>query len=397
MEAPLKGIRVLELARILAGPWIGQTLADLGADVIKVESPAGDDTRTWGPPFVEGEDGEKLDAAYFHACNRGKRSVVLDFTTEEGQEAVRRLVAQSDVLLENFKVGGLEKYGLDYESLKKVNPRLIYCSVTGFGQDGPYAHRAGYDYIVQGMSGIMDLTGEPDREPQKIGVAFADIFTGLYGVIAVQAALAQRERTGKGQQIDMALLDCMTGVLANQALNFLVSGKAPRRLGNAHPNIAPYQVFPTADGHLIVAVGNDRQFVKFCNLLGRADLATDERYLTNASRVQNRDSLTPALSAETARFERDTLLTLLEEAGVPGGPINTVADVFADPQIVHRQMQIDTPHSGAAGGTSPGVRTPIRFSDASLVLDRGVPRLGEHTAEVLAEIDMTPVPEQAKG
>lgn len=397
MEAPLKGIRVLELARILAGPWIGQTLADLGADVIKVESPAGDDTRTWGPPFVEGEDGEKLDAAYFHACNRGKRSVVLDFTTEEGQEAVRRLVAQSDVLLENFKVGGLEKYGLDYESLKVVNPRLIYCSVTGFGQDGPYAHRAGYDYIVQGMSGIMDLTGEPDREPQKIGVAFADIFTGLYGVIAVQAALAQRERTGKGQQIDMALLDCMTGVLANQALNFLVSGKAPRRLGNAHPNIAPYQVFPTADGHLIVAVGNDRQFVKFCNLLGRADLATDERYLTNASRVQNRDSLTPALSAETARFERDTLLTLLEEAGVPGGPINTVADVFADPQIVHRQMQIDTPHSGAAGGTSPGVRTPIRFSDASLVLDRGVPRLGEHTAEVLAEIDMTPVPEQAKG
>lgn len=397
MEAPLKGIRVLELARILAGPWIGQTLADLGADVIKVESPAGDDTRTWGPPFVAAEDGEKLDAAYFHACNRGKRSVVLDFTTEEGQEAVRRLVAQSDVLLENFKVGGLEKYGLDYESLKKVNPRLIYCSVTGFGQDGPYAHRAGYDYIVQGMSGIMDLTGEPDREPQKIGVAFADVFTGLYGVIAVQAALAQRERTGKGQQIDMALLDCMTGVLANQALNFLVSGKAPRRLGNAHPNIAPYQVFPTADGHLIVAVGNDRQFVKFSNLLGRGDLATDERYLTNASRVQNRDSLTPALAAETARFERDTLLTLLEEAGVPGGPINTVADVFADPQIMHRQMQIDTPHSGAAGGTSPGVRTPIRFSDASLVLDRGVPRLGEHTVEVLAEIGMTAAPEQAKG
>ncbi|WP_112809533.1 CaiB/BaiF CoA transferase family protein [Ensifer sp.] len=397
MEAPLTGIRVLELARILAGPWIGQTLADLGADVIKVESPAGDDTRTWGPPFVEGEDGSALDAAYFHACNRGKRSVVLDFTTEEGQEAVRRLVAQSDVLLENFKVGGLEKYGLDYESLKKVNPRLIYCSVTGFGQDGPYAHRAGYDYIVQGMSGIMDLTGEPDREPQKIGVAFADIFTGLYGVIAVQAALAQRERTGKGQQIDMALLDCMTGVLANQALNFLVSGKAPRRLGNAHPNIAPYQVFPTADGHLIVAVGNDRQFVKFCNLLGRGDLATDERYLTNASRVRNRDTLTPALAAETARFVRDTLLAMLEEAGVPGGPINTVGDVFADPQVAHRQMQIATPHSGAAGGTSPGVRTPIRFSDASLVLDRGVPRLGEHTAEVLAEIGMTDMPEKAKG
>ncbi|MGN7802586.1 CaiB/BaiF CoA transferase family protein [Ensifer sp. 22521] len=388
MEAPLKGIRVLELARILAGPWIGQTLADLGADVIKVESPAGDDTRTWGPPFVAGEDGEKLDAAYFHACNRGKRSVVLDFTTEEGQEAVRRLAAQSDVLLENFKVGGLVKYGLDYESLKKINPRLIYCSVTGFGQDGPYAHRAGYDYIVQGMSGIMDLTGEPDREPQKIGVAFADIFTGLYGVIAVQAALAQRERTGEGQQIDMALLDCMTGVLANQALNFLVSGKAPRRLGNAHPNIAPYQVFPTSDGHLIVAVGNDRQFVKFCTLLDRADLATDERYLTNALRVQNRDTLTPELAAETVKIERDTLLTLLEDAGVPGGPINTVADVFADPQIEHRKMRVDTPHSGAAAGTSPGVRTPIRFSAGELALDRGVPRLGEHTDEVLAEIGM---------
>ncbi|MGF6158917.1 crotonobetainyl-CoA:carnitine CoA-transferase CaiB-like acyl-CoA transferase [Ensifer sp. KUDG1] len=388
MEAPLKGIRVLELARILAGPWIGQTLADLGADVIKVESPDGDDTRTWGPPFVAGEDGEKLDAAYFHACNRGKRSVVLDFTTEEGQEAVRRLAAQSDVLLENFKVGGLTKYGLDYESLKKINPRLIYCSVTGFGQDGPYAHRAGYDYIVQGMSGIMDLTGEPDREPQKIGVAFADIFTGLYGVIAVQAALAQRERTGEGQQIDMALLDCMTGVLANQALNFLVSGRAPRRLGNAHPNIAPYQVFPTSDGHLIVAVGNDRQFVKFCTLLGRSDLATDERYLTNALRVQNRDTLTPELAAETAKIERDTLLKLLEDAGVPGGPINTVADVFADPQIEHRQMRVDTPHSGAAAGTSPGVRTPIRFSAAELALDRGVPRLGEHTAEVLTEIGM---------
>ncbi|PDT46847.1 CoA transferase [Sinorhizobium fredii] len=389
MEAPLKGIRVLELARILAGPWIGQTLADLGAEVIKVESPAGDDTRTWGPPFVEGKGGEKLDAAYFHACNRGKRSVVLDFTTQEGQEAVRRLAAQSDVLLENFKVGGLAKYGLDYESLRQINPRLIYCSVTGFGQDGPYAHRAGYDYIVQGMSGIMDLTGEPDREPQKIGVAFADIFTGLYGVIAVQAALAQRERTGEGQQIDMALLDCMTGVLANQALNFLVSGKSPRRLGNAHPNIAPYQVFPTSDGHLIIAVGNDRQFVKFCDLLGRPDLAADERYRTNAGRVQHRDILTPELAAQTAKFERDALLAKLEVAGVPGGPINTVADIFADPQIAHRQMRMETPHTGAATGTSPGVRTPVRFSGASLALERGVPRLGEHTVEVLAEIGMS--------
>ncbi len=389
METPLKGLKVLELARILAGPWIGQTLADLGADVIKVESPAGDDTRTWGPPFVEGEDGH-LDAAYFHACNRGKRSVVLDFTTEEGQEAVQRLAAQSDVLLENFKVGGLAKYGLDYESMKKINPRLIYCSVTGFGQDGPYAHRAGYDYIIQGMSGIMDLTGDPDGEPQKIGVAFADIFTGLYGVIAVQAALHMRDRTGAGQQIDMALFDSMTGVLANQALNFLVSGKSPRRLGNAHPNIAPYQVFPVSDGHLIVAVGNDRQFVKFCALLGLDDLATDPRYLTNAARVKYRDSLTPELVARTATFSRAALLDMLEAAGVPGGPINTVADVFADPQIIHRGMRIDTPHTGSASGMAPGVRTPIAFSGSKLVLERGAPRLGEHTQEVLAEIGMRP-------
>ncbi|SIR28341.1 Crotonobetainyl-CoA:carnitine CoA-transferase CaiB [Rhizobium sp. RU20A] len=385
---PLAGLKVLELARILAGPWIGQTLADLGADVIKVESPQGDDTRSWGPPFVEGEDGERLDAAYFHACNRGKKSVVLDFTTKEGQEAVRRLAAQSDVLVENFKVGGLDKYGLDYESLKAVNPRLVYCSVTGFGQDGPYAHRAGYDYIVQGMSGIMDLTGEPEREPQKIGVAFADIFTGLYGVIAIQAALAQRERTGRGQRIDIALLDCMTGVLANQALNFLVSGKAPKRLGNAHPNIAPYQVFPVADGHLIVAVGNDRQFVRFATLLGREDLAGDPRFATNALRVANRDALTEALSAETQRFARDTLLSMLEAEGVPGGPINTVADVFDDPQIAHRGMRVDLPHAGAKGGTAPGVRTPIVFSDASLALTTGAPRLGQHTDEVLAGLDL---------
>ncbi len=337
---------------------------------------------------MTGEDDERLDAAYFHACNRGKRSVVLDFTTAEGQEAVRRLAAQADVLLENFKVGGLAKYGLDCESLRKVNPRLIYCSVTGFGQDGPYAHRAGYDYIVQGMSGIMDLTGEPDREPQKIGVAFADIFTGLYGVIAVQAALAQRERTGEGQQIDMALLDCMTGVLANQALNFLVSGKAPRRLGNAHPNIAPYQVFPTSDGHLIVAVGNDRQFVKFCELLGRPDLAADARYRTNADRVQHRDSLTPELAAETGKYERDTLLEKLEASGVPGGPINTIAEYLPTLRSF----------IGRCGWTR---RIPVqprehrraserrRFSGATLALDRGVPRLGEHTEEVLAEIGMS--------
>jgi crotonobetainyl-CoA:carnitine CoA-transferase CaiB-like acyl-CoA transferase len=389
MTAPLEGLRVLELARILAGPWIGQTLADLGAEVIKVESPAGDDTRGWGPPFVEDEDGAPLDAAYFHSCNRGKRSVALDFRTEEGREAVRRLAQRSDVLIENFKVGGLAKYGLDYESLRKLNPGLIYCSVTGFGQDGPYAQRAGYDYIVQGMGGIMDLTGDPDGEPQKIGVAFADIFTGLYGVIAVQAALAERARSGEGQHIDMALLDCMTGVLANQALNYLVSGVSPRRLGNAHPNISPYQVFPVSDGHLIVAVGNDSQFRRFCALLACDELATDPRFASNAARVRNREILSPLLAERTLGYMRDDLLAALEADGIPGGPINSVADTFADPQVIHRGMRIDAPHCGAPGGVSPGVRTPIRFSKATLKLDRGVPRLGEHNDEVLAEIGMT--------
>ena len=260
--APLAGVRVVELARILAGPWIGQMLADLGADVVKVESPDGDDTRRWGPPFVHGRDGERLDAAYFHACNRGKRSIVADFATAEGRRIVQRLAERSDVLLENFKVGGLAKFGLDYPALAGLNPRLIYCSVTGFGQTGPYAHRAGYDFIIQGMSGVMDLTGEPDREPQKVGVAFADIFTGTYGVVAVLAALTQRARTGVGQHIDLSLLDSMVGVLANQGLSFLVSGHAPRRLGNAHPNIVPYQVFAVSDGHVIITVGNDAQFVR---------------------------------------------------------------------------------------------------------------------------------------
>ena len=266
MNKPLEGVRVVELARILAGPWIGQTLADLGAEVIKVESPEGDDTRTWGPPYIETE-GERA-AAYYHACNRGKRSVVADFTTPEGQKLVRRLAETSDVLIENFKVGGLAKYGLDYAALNAVNPRLIYCSVTGFGQTGPYAQRAGYDFMIQGMAGIMDLTGDPQGEPQKMGVAFADIFTGVYGVVAIQAALLQRARTGLGQHIDMALLDCMSGVLANQAMNYLASGVAPTRLGNSHPNIAPYQTFAVADGHIIIAVGNDQQFLRLCGVLG---------------------------------------------------------------------------------------------------------------------------------
>ena len=285
-ESPLKGIKVLELARILAGPWCGQTLADLGADVIKVESPEGDDTRKWGPPWIERE-GEKA-AAYYHAANRGKRSVTADFTTDEGRALVLDLAREADVLIENFKVGGLKKYGLDYGSLKVVNPKLIYCSITGFGQDGPYAARAGYDFMIQGMSGIMDLTGDPAGEPQKIGVAFADIFTGVYSVVAIQAALIARARTGEGQHIDMALLDCMTGVLANQAMNFLASGTVPKRLGNAHPNISPYQTFAVADGHLIVACGNDGQFVRLAEILGLGEMAADERFKTNPARVANR-------------------------------------------------------------------------------------------------------------
>jgi crotonobetainyl-CoA:carnitine CoA-transferase CaiB-like acyl-CoA transferase len=367
--SPLAGIKVLELARILAGPWCGQTLADLGADVIKVESPEGDDTRKWGPPWIERE-GERT-AAYFHACNRGKRSVTADFTTDEGRALVLDLARDADVLIENFKVGGLRKYGLDYESLKAVNPRLIYCSITGFGQDGPYAQRAGYDFMIQGMGGIMDLTGEPDREPQKIGVAFADIFTGLYSTIAIQSALIARARTGEGQHIDMALFDCMAGVLANQAMNFLASGVAPKRLGNAHPNIAPYQTFAVADGHLIVACGNDGQFVRLADLLGVGELATDERFRTNPARVANRALLSETMEAKTKSWTRDDLLAALEKAGVPAGPINTVADVFADPQFAHRGMKIEP-------GGVPGIRTPITFSGTPLSLDRPSPKCGEH-------------------
>ncbi|MGN6375540.1 MAG: CaiB/BaiF CoA transferase family protein [Sphingomonas sp.] len=370
--APLAGLKVVELARILAGPWAGQVLADLGAEVVKVESPEGDDTRNWGPPFVEDPDGGR-DAAYFHAANRGKRSVAIDFRTPEGQQQVRALIADADVVIENFKVGGLAKYGLDYASLATLNPRLVYCSITGFGQDGPYAHRAGYDFIIQGMSGIMDLTGDPAGEPQKIGVAFADIFTGLYAVIAIQAALAMRERTGRGQQIDMALLDTMTGVLANQAMNYLVSGVSPTRLGNAHPNIAPYAAFPTADGWFILAVGNDAQFRRFCAVAGLADMADDPRFATNPARVAHRDVLTARVSEATARFARDDLLARLEAEGVPAGPINTVAQAFADPQVIARGMALDIAREG--GGSVPGVRTPIRFSAADLVLDRPAPPL----------------------
>src|SRR6187549_3006527 len=356
---PLTGIKVVELARILAGPWAGQVLADLGAEVVKVESPEGDDTRRWGPPFV-GED-----AAYFHATNRGKRSVVADFATGEGRALVLDLVREADVLIENFKLGGLAKYGLDYASLSALNPRLVYCSITGFGQDEPYASRAGYDFIVQGMSGIMDLTGDPQGPPQKIGVAYADILTGLYAVIAIQAALHQREATGRGQHIDMALFDVMTGTLANQAMNYLVSGKVPHRLGNTHPNIAPYEAFPVADGWVIVAVGNDTQFQRLAVLLG---LTEREKWRINAGRVEDRAALSPAIAELTRAWSRDALLAALEVEGIPAGPINTVAQALADPQIAARGMMLDL------GEGLKGLRTPIRFSDAELAPGRRSPK-----------------------
>ena len=385
MTAPLEGLKVVEMARILAGPWIGQTLADLGADVIKLESPDGDDTRNWGTPFVERADGGRGDAAYFHSANRGKKSVVVDFSTDEGRETIRKLVADADVFIENFKVGGLAKYGLDYASLREINPRLIYLSLTGFGQTGPYAHKAGYDFMIQGLAGIMDLTGEPDGQPQKIGVAFADIFTGLYGVIGIQSALMVREKTGKGQHIDMALFDCMSAVLANQALNYLVSGTPPRRMGNAHPNIVPYQVFPSSDGHLIIATGSQAQWAKMCQVLGLDHLIDDDRFRTNADRVKNRDELAALISEKTSQRTRDDMLAELEKVFVPAGPINTVEDTFNDPQIVHRGLRIDIPDGD--GVMVPSVRTPIVFSDSTLRLERASPKLGEHTGEVVRALN----------
>ena len=383
---PLAGLRVLELARILAGPWIGQVLADLGADVVKVERPgAGDDTRTWGPPFVQGAEGEHLSAAYFHSANRGKRSVAVDFETAEGQATVRRLAARADVLIENFKVGGLAKYGLDFTSLAALNPRLVYCSVTGFGQTGPYATRAGYDFMIQAMGGIMDLTGAPDGEPQKIGVAFADIFTGVYGVVGILAALRRRDDTGIGGHLDMALLDTQVSVLANQAMNYLVSGKAPTRMGNAHPNIVPYQVFPVEDGHVVVAVGNDGQFARFVRVLGRAELASDPLFATNPLRVKNRIALVPLLTSLTLTVTRERLLADLEREGVPCGPINTVADVFTDPQVIHRGLRVDLPAPHAAAGSIPSVASPLVLDGERLVSDRAAPRLGVDTTEVLRD------------
>ncbi len=365
---PLKGLKVVELARILAGPWIGQSLADLGAEVVKVESLEGDDTRRWGPPFIE-RDGDKT-AAYFYAANRGKDCVTADFRTEEGRAAVVELIRDADILIENFKVGGLAKYGLDYQTLSAVNPRLIYCSVTGFGQDGPYAERAGYDFLLQGMSGLMSITGDPEGQPQKVGVAVTDIVTGLYGTIGILAAVQQRHTTRRGQHLDMSLLDCATALLANQAMNYLATGNSPSRMGNDHPNIAPYQVMAVSDGHVILAVGNDGQFQRLCGVLDCASLAGDSRFVSNAQRVANRDALTEVLKARLTGWTQAGLLAALEEATVPAGPINSIGQAFEDPQVQFRGMQI------APEGV-PGVRGPWVFSDAELSLDKSAPVLAK--------------------
>ncbi|MBS3848829.1 CoA transferase [Devosia sp. BSSL-BM10] len=380
---PLAGLRVVELARILAGPWLGQTLADLGAEVIKIESPEGDDTRSWGPPFMDRDDGKggtERVAAYFQAANRGKTSVVCDLTKAGDLARLKALIAEADVVIENFKVGGLAKYGLDYASVSQSNPRLVYASITGFGQNGPRAAQPGYDFLIQGMSGIMDLTGEPDGEPQKVGVAWVDIFTGLYGVIGVQAALAERARSGKGQHIDLALLDTAVAVLANQAMNYMIGGEVPHRLGNAHPNIVPYQVFPASVGHLIIACGNDRQFVGLCGALGVAELSQDAEYATNPARVANRVALTALLDARTRQRSRADLIAALGVAGVPCGPINTVADALDDPQLQARELAI------APQGV-PGLRSPLKFSRSPLALEHSAPTLGASDMPVWSKRD----------
>ena len=368
---PLEGLRVVELARVLAGPWCGQLLADLGAEVVKVERPgAGDDTREWGPPFVTGAGGENLGAAYYHSCNRGKRSVAIDIASAKGQAEVRALLADADVVIENYKVGGLVKYGLDPAQLRADFPRLIACSITGFGQTGPYAHRAGYDYIVQAMSGFMSLTGEPDGPPQKAGIAYADIFTGMYSTVAILAALRRRDVTGQGAHIDMALLDSQVAVLANQAANYLASGVVPGRMGNAHVNVVPYQVFATADGQLVIAVGNDGQYRKLCGILGEPEWADDPRFANNAARLANRAELIPLLAARIAAWDAQPLSLALEAEGVPAGPINDLAGVFADPQIVARGMRFRPD-----GARIDGVASPIVIDGERMVAATGAPPL----------------------
>lgn len=390
MAGALSHIRVLDLSRVLAGPWSGQILADLGADVIKVERPgSGDDTRAWGPPFLKDESGrDTSEAAYFLSANRNKQSVTIDFTQPEGQALVRKLAAESDILIENFKVGGLAAYGLDYESLKAINPRLIYCSITGFGQFGPYAKRAGYDFMIQGLGGLMSLTGRSDQEegagPVKVGVALTDILTGLYSSVAILAALTARETTGRGQHIDMALLDVQVACLANQAMNYLTTGVPPRRLGNAHPNIVPYQDFPTADGDFILTVGNDGQFRKFCEVAGHPEWADDPRFASNKARVANRAELIPLIRQATVFKTTMEWVAALEAVGVPCGPINDLAAVFEDPQVLARGLKVELPH--ALAGAVAQVASPLRLSDTPVEYRMAPPRLGEHTASVLERV-----------
>ncbi|MDF2995323.1 MAG: CoA transferase [Xanthobacteraceae bacterium] len=382
----LSGIRVLDLSRVLAGPWATQTLGDLGAEIIKVERPgSGDDTRGWGPPWLKDADGRPTaESAYFLSANRNKKSVTIDIASPEGQALVRRLAETSDVVVENFKVGGLKAYGLDYASLHAVNPRLIYCSITGFGQTGPEAERAGYDFMIQGMSGLMSITGAPDGEPQKIGVALVDVLTGLNATIAIVAALQQRHATGRGQHIDLALFEVAVASLANQALNQLVSGVAPQRLGNAHPNIVPYQAFETADGHLILAVGNDAQFARFCRVADLPEVGADARFATNAGRVAAREALIPLIAAAMRARSTREWIAALEIEGIPCGPINTVEQAFAEPQASARGLTLGLSH--ASGVAAPGVRSPLRLGDSPMEDATAPPRLGQHTAEVLADV-----------
>lgn len=389
MPGSLSHLRVLDLSRVLAGPWAGQIFGDLGAEVIKIERPeTGDDTRSWGPPYLQGVDPNAELSAYFLAANRNKQSLAIDIAHPEGQALVRRLVAESDVVLENFKVGGLKRYGLDYESLKRVNPKLIYCSITGFGQDGPYANRPGYDFLIQAMGGLMSITGRPDEEPgggpMKVGVALTDIMTGLYATVGVLAALSHRDRTGEGQYVDTALLDVQVACLANQAMNYRTTGKAPGRMGNAHPNIVPYQDFPTADGNMVLTVGNDQQFARLCDVLGHPEWATNERFATNRARVANRRELIPILRQATVMRPTLEWVQILEAAGVPCGPVNTLDEVFEDPQVLARGMKQSIPHPDL--GEVPTVGNPIKLRLTPVAYRSAPPLLGEQSEQVLKSV-----------
>ena len=384
---PLAGLRILDMSRILAGPFCTQLLADMGADVIKIERPGtGDDTRSWGPPFVTGTDGKPTgESAYYLSANRNKRSAAIDMATPEGAEALREIAAQVDVVIENFKPGGLKKYGLDYATLAKINPRLVYCSISGYGQTGPHSHNPGYDILAQGYGGMMSLTGEPDGEPVKVGVGIADVMCGMYASNAILAALRHRDASGEGQHIDIALVDTQISWLINEGVNYLLSGEAPKRRGNQHPNIVPYQVFETSDGHVIVAVGNDAQFARFCDILDRADLARDARFATNPARLENRDALIALLSELVLRRGKDELLDAMERAGVPGGPVNTVPEVFETDQVAARNMKLSVPHPLAASGAVELIGNPINFSQTPVTYRRHPPTCGEHTEEILRE------------